>query len=112
MKRLFPALFLLTFGILFAFMIPGLTSASAEKEAPRSIIGYVSDELTGESLPGVKVYCENSLAETYTDFDGMFRIPAHSSENVSLVFKYISYQDMRLEDVKLTGEPLQVCLKQ
>jgi hypothetical protein len=112
MKRLFPALFLLTFGILFAFMIPGLTSASAQKEAPRSVSGIVSDELTGEPLPGVKVYCENSHAETYTDFDGMFSIPAQSTENASLVFKYISYQDMRLDDVKLTEEPLQVCLKQ
>lgn len=111
MKRLFPAFFLLTFGILLALIIPDLSSATAEADSPMSINGFVSDELTGESLTGVKVYCENTLVETYTDFNGMFSLPAApGKEKISLSFNYISYQDLRLEEIGLTGEVLQVRL--
>lgn len=113
MKRLFPAFFLLTFGILLALIIPDLSSATAEADSPMSINGFVSDELTGESLTGVKVYCENTLVETYTDFNGMFSLPAApGKEEISLSFNYISYQDLRLEEIGLTGEVLQVRLSQ
>lgn len=112
MKRLFPAFFLITSGILLALIIPDLSSASAEVDVHPTISGLVTDELTGESLTGVKVYCENSLTEAYTDFNGMFRIAVNSKEEVSLVFNYISYQDMRVRDIQLTGEALQVRLKQ
>ncbi len=112
MKRLFPAFFLLTFGILLALIIPDLSSASARMDVHPTISGLVTDELTGESLTGVKVYCENSLTEAYTDFNGMFKIPVNRKEEASLVFNYISYQDMRLRDIQLTGEALQIRLKQ
>ncbi len=112
MKRLFPAFFLLTFGILLALITPDLSSASAETDSPMSINGFVSDELTGESLTGVKVYCENTLVETYTDFNGMFSLPAPGKEKTSLSFNYISYKDLRLEDIGLTGEVLQIRLSQ
>ena len=113
MKQLiFPSFIVLLSGILLAIIIPDLSTASVNSDATQLIRGTVIDHHTGEYLPGVKVFCESTASETYTDFNGMFSLKTDNSKNVSLRFDYISYQSIRIEDIRANEEQLQVRLKQ
>ncbi len=108
----FPSFIVLFSGILLAIITPDLSTASADSEASYWIRGTVIDHRTGEYLPGVKVFCESTATETYTDFNGMFRLSGNNTEVVSLRFDYISYQSARIENIKASEEFLQVLLEQ
>ncbi len=109
---IFPSFIVLFSGILLAIIIPDLSSASVNSDAPQLIRGTVTDHQTGEYLPGVKVFCESTATETYTDFNGMFSLKTKNTSDISLRFDYISYQSIRIEDIKANEEHLQVQLKQ
>lgn len=109
---IFPVFILVFSGILFAIIVPDLTKASAPKDVSHLIQGTVADLHTGEYLPGVKVFCERTATETYTDFNGRFSLKGFKEETVSLSFDYISYQSIRIDGIKATEEQLQVQLTQ
>ncbi len=112
MKQLiFPSFILLFSGMLLALIIPDLSTTS-ETNSTEHIRGIVTDHQTGESLAGVKVMCERSESETYTDFDGMFSLPGTNHDIISLRFDYISYQSAWIEDIRASEDYLQVQLKQ
>lgn len=56
----------------------------------RSISGKVTDETSGDALPGVNVLVQGTLTGTITDIDGNFSLslPANST---TLVFSFIGY---------------------
>ncbi len=113
MKQLiFPSFIVLLSGILLAIIIPDLSTASVNSDASQLIQGTVTDIHTGEYLPGVKVFCESTETETYTDFNGMFSLKTLNKEGVSLRFDYISYQSTRIDDINASEEQLHVRLKQ
>ncbi len=113
MKQLiFPTFILLVSSILLVLIIPDLSTATAEVEPAKLINGVVTDHQTGEKLPGVKVFCENTKAEAYTDFNGMFSLPTNGVANSKLRFEYISYQSTHVEGDFMGKEPLQIALKQ
>ena len=68
------------------FMI--LTQMSWAQQKP--ITGKVTDELSGEALPGVTVVVEGTTLGTTTDFDGNYSIAVSNGQ--SLVFSYIGYE--------------------
>ncbi|MDR4989365.1 MAG: carboxypeptidase-like regulatory domain-containing protein [Bacteroidales bacterium] len=109
---IFPSFVVLFSGILLVIIIPDLSKASVNSPAQQLVHGTVTDYHTGEHLPGVKVFCESTATETYTDFDGMFSLKTDISKDVSLRFDYISYQSTRINDIKAGDEQLQVRLKQ
>ncbi len=111
-KFIFPSFIVLFLGILLALIAPDLSTASADSEASHWIRGTVTDHQTGEYLPGVKVFCESTATETYTDFNGMFILKGKTTEGVSLHFDYISYQSTRIENIKANEAFLQVRLEQ
>ncbi len=113
MKRIFISAYIVLFsGMLMALIITDSSTASADIDAPQVIRGIVLDQHTGEYLPGVKVLCEHTAKETYTDFDGSFSLPKMGVESVSLRFDYISYQSIRIENVLANEETLLVRLEQ
>ena len=109
---IFPSFIVLLSGIMLALIVPDLSTAPVNSDATQLIRGTVTDHHTGEYLPGVKVFCESTASETYTDFNGMFSIQTLNTKGVSLRFDYISYQSTRIEDVEASDEQLLVRLKQ
>lgn len=72
------------------------------------ITGTVSDEASGETLPGVNILVKGTSTGSVTDLNGNYSISAASSGSV-LVFSYVGYSDqefnignMRIIDVKLS----------
>jgi len=74
--------------ISFALVVLG-TNAQVGK----SLRGKVVDANTGESLIGVNVTVKGATKGTITDFDGNFSIDVDQSQNPTLVFSYIGYQN-------------------
>jgi len=104
MKRIVAILFLsiLIAGVNFNVM----ASEDAEKEeknapATTSIQGKVIDKQTGEALTGVKVKIPELDVETYTDFEGSFKIKSLKAGNYKIQTSFISYEDRTFEQVGL-----------
>ena len=71
-----------------------------------SIRGLVTDQATGETLPGVKITLEGTQKITLTDFDGKFNFSAIPEGNYSITAKYATYTTKTITDVGVkTGEP-------
>jgi hypothetical protein len=69
-----------------------------------SVEGLVSDELSGESLTGVKVKLEGLDIVEYTDFYGKFRIDNLKPGKYTLLIEYISYDSKKLERISLDNQ--------
>jgi len=67
-----------------------------------SISGKVLDE-TNQPLPGASVSVKGTDRQTSTDANGNFKLTGISSGNVSVVVKYIGYQEME-KSVNATGD--------
>ncbi len=63
-------------------------------EVQQEISGTVTDSETGETLPGVNVFVENTNIGTTTDENGEYALSVPDEENV-LVYSYVGYE--RLE---------------
>ncbi|MFA9390787.1 MAG: SusC/RagA family TonB-linked outer membrane protein [Prolixibacteraceae bacterium] len=72
--------------LLFVFVVLLTQLAHAQS---KKITGMVSDQLSGEPLPGVTIVVDGTTIGTTTDFDGKYSISAESGSN--LVFSYIGY---------------------
>lgn len=86
--------------------LAGLTSLAFSQS--REITGTVSDQATGEALPGVNIVVKGSGTGSVTDLNGQYDIKASTPESV-LVFTYIGYSDQEIRvgnstviDVKLS----------
>lgn len=82
MKHNFSRLRTFLFAILMLF--GQLTMAQAKK-----ITGTVTDQLSGEALPGVTVVIEGTTEGTITDFDGNYSISVEPDQVLS--YSYIGY---------------------
>jgi hypothetical protein len=80
-------------------------NTSGVKAAVSSIEGMVSDRVSGEALPGVKVKLDGSDVVRYTDFDGKFRIENLKPGNYTLKVEYISYESEKIEAVPADSKP-------
>ncbi len=77
-KKLFFILFIFTSTLVFSQEV--------------AITGVVTDEATGQPIPGVNVLVKNTTIGASTDFDGIYtlsKVPVGST----LVFSYIGYQN-------------------
>jgi len=70
---------------LFALLFANLTYAQQ-----KTITGSVTDEDTGEALPGVTIIVEGTTSGTVSDLDGNFSIKV-PDENSSLAFSFVGY---------------------
>ena len=65
------------------------------------IAGYVTDAATGEPLPGVQVYIEETMQGTTTGADGYYVIINVKPGSYTLVFKFVGYADVRVQNVRV-----------
>lgn len=56
------------------------------------ISGQVIDQLTGETLAGVKVFIPGTDKAVYTDFDGEFQIECNLNTETEIAIALISYE--------------------
>ena len=111
MKRFVAILFLgiLITGVNFNVM----ASDDAEKNennapATTSIQGKVIDQQTGEALTGVKIKIPELNVETYTDFEGSFKINSVKAGDYKIQTSFISYEDRTFEQVGLEIKDLNI----
>ena len=79
-----------------------------EKNAPAttSIKGKIIDQKTGEALTGVKVKIPELNVETYTDFEGSFKINSVKAGDYKIQTSFISYEDRTFQQVELEVKKL------
>lgn len=92
MKKLLPFCFALVFS-LSMLQVSGNNNNNKNNAAlSYTLSGVVLDKFTGETLAGVAVAVEGTDLVSYTDFDGVFRIPGIYGDSQKLSFRYISYK--------------------
>ena len=67
------------------------------------IRGSVFDGKTGEFLPGVTIFVENTTLGTITDLDGKFNLPVEPG-TYQLRISFISYETMHINDVVVEAD--------
>jgi iron complex outermembrane receptor protein len=72
---------------LFILLLLIITQYSFAQQ--KTITGQVTDQLSGESLPGVTIMVEGTTAGVVTDFDGKYAITVNNGQ--VLVFSYVGY---------------------
>ena len=71
-----------------------------------SIRGVVTDQATGETMPGVKIALDGTQKMALTDFDGKFSLNNIPEGKYSITAKYATYNTKTITDVVVkTGEP-------
>ncbi|TXK46436.1 SusC/RagA family TonB-linked outer membrane protein [Pontibacter qinzhouensis] len=75
---------LLNFIFVFALVVQAFAQG-------RTVTGNVTDQATGQGLPGVSIQVKGTTTGTATDIDGNFSVSV-PSENTTLVFRAIGYQ--------------------
>jgi hypothetical protein len=100
--------------VLSLVLFTGVIMADGEKPKKEtgnivSLSGQVVDQITGETLAGVKLQIEGTNEVIYTDFDGMFQIRYDMSNKPEITVTLISYEG---ETVKLeSSENLKIKMK-
>lgn len=74
----------------YAFPETGKSEWVPGEIAQFAISGTVTDEITGEGLPGVSVIIKGTQSGTVTDTDGRYKLSV-SDENAVLVFSFVGY---------------------
>jgi len=70
---------------------------------PTHLSGKIIDQVTGESLTGVKVILEGTNEIAYTDFDGDFSFSTVKPGKYDVRIDYISYNATNLKSVKVSA---------
>jgi len=66
------------------------------KALQQKVTGTVTDEKTGEPLPGVSVRIEGTTIGSVTNVNGQYSIDIPSNPEATLVFSYIGYSDSKI----------------
>ncbi len=80
--------------LIFAFALFFLSTSLSV--AQRTITGRITDEASGEPLPGVNVIIKNTNRGTASDVDGKYSIEV-SPQDEFLVFSFVGYQEKEVE---------------
>lgn len=81
-------------------LVLGLTSLSVGQSGGK-ISGTVLEKGTGESLIGVQVILDGTTKGTVTDIDGYYSIIDISPDVYTVVFKYIGFKEVRVQNVQV-----------
>lgn len=66
-------------------------------QADRTITGTVTDQATGEPLPGVSVLLLNTTRGASTDAEGKYKLQVPENSVQKLVFSFVGYQSQEVE---------------
>jgi len=84
------------FAAIFALLLPVLASAQF------SVSGKISDQQTGEALPGATVSVANSSVKAIADVNGKYRLDNLKNGTYQLEVSYIGYQTIK-KSIDLNG---------
>jgi len=84
-------------GLLLLLLLPLVLFAGTTGK----IAGKVVDAKTGESIPGVNVFLENTVMGAATDIDGNYFIIGIPPGEYTLVAGYIGYKDHRITKINV-----------
>ncbi len=87
------------FTLRFLGLIVGFFLITASAPAQETITGTVTDEQSGETLPGVNILVKGTSTGTSTDAEGNFELSVESLKD-TLVVSFIGYQT---QDVPIKG---------
>jgi TonB-linked SusC/RagA family outer membrane protein len=73
-----------------------------------TVKGVVTDESTGDPLPGVNIVVKNTIIGTQTDFDGNYTLLNVSKESI-LVYSFVGYQN---KEVTVKESTINVVMKE
>ncbi len=74
--------------------------------------GKITDEKTGEPIPGVTVFLVGTTTGTVTDFDGNYRIDNIEPGTYTIQFSFVSYDTQKKENIALkAGQILDINIK-
>jgi outer membrane receptor protein involved in Fe transport len=90
--------FLFRAALAATFLLLVATSAMAQHGQIR---GTVTDARTGEGLPGVNVVIEGTTQGAATNVNGQYAIIGLRPDTYTLVFSFIGYQSVRVEDIRV-----------
>lgn len=76
-----------------------------------SLTGTVSDERSGEKIPGAVIRVENSFSSAVTDREGKFELKNLKPGNYHLLFSHISFEKIAVDAVIPSASPLDVKMK-
>jgi hypothetical protein len=90
--------------IILSFLVLGLSipalagndekTPGTEASLSSTVSGIITDEITGEALPGVAISIAETGAKVYTDLDGKYEILNLSPGNYRMSISYISYKEI------------------
>ncbi|HAC15798.1 MAG TPA: hypothetical protein DCE78_07620, partial [Bacteroidetes bacterium] len=87
--------------VLFLLIVLGSKELWAQNGG--RIVGKVTDS-SGETLPGVQIVLDGTTRGTITEIDGFYSIINVPAETYTLVFRYIGFSTVRIENVEvITG---------
>jgi len=89
----------------------GIEKVSIPPVATMSINGVIADVDTDETLAGVMVSIEGTDYKTLTDLDGNFSFDGLEAGDYDLKLTYISYKEVKVENVKTESKDLTIELK-
>ncbi|PLW92131.1 MAG: TonB-dependent receptor, partial [Marinilabiliales bacterium] len=75
------------------------------------INGTISDQTTGEALPGANIVVEGSMNGTSSATDGSFTLQTKKSYPLTLIVTYIGYQIVKIELNTASDEKLLISMK-
>ena len=83
-----------------------------ESTTVNSLSGTIADEITGETLVGVKVSIDGMNVSTYTDFDGCFKFENIKEGEYTVSASLISYQIAKSKKITVdTSSSKKISLK-
>lgn len=86
-------------------------SVTVPPVATLSINGVIADVDTDETLAGVMVSIEGTDYKTLTDLDGNFSFNGLEAGDYDLKLSYISYKEVKVENVKTDSKDQTIELK-
>lgn len=85
------------------FLIQAKDPEPSNIQSLSSITGQITDQSTGEGLPGVALVIAGSDIKVYTDFDGNFTFSNINPGEYTIIAEYVSYRKRIIRAVK-TGQ--------
>ena len=90
------------FPLVFIVFLVVVSSTNAQTTSNSSIVGYVIDDLSGESLVGTSVVIENQRKGVITNVSGKFKIDFLPVGLTTVHVSYIGYESVT-RDFNLTN---------
>lgn len=88
----------------------GLTLSFPQESG--NLAGKITDEKSGEGLPGVNIILKGTYYGAATDINGSFRINSISTGNYTIEISYIGYRTMQFTGIKIeAGKTKQLDVK-